>query len=102
LTTKVGAPGSGPSEPSKEIIALYREHMPSYLVDMQQALDDGDRERVYFHCHKMSSAIKIMGFDNIASLLETIQREKPEGDELDAQCQLVQKLVNHTLLLLDK
>ena len=97
-----GTPDTDSHEPSEELVALYREHMPSYLEDMKSALAQGDHEAIRFQCHKMTSAVKIMGFDNISLLLETIQRDKPEGEELNGLCERVEKLVHHTLMLLGK
>ena len=102
MATKISLPHSDSLEPSEELVALYREHMPAYLADMKLAVSSGDLEGVRFQCHKMSSAVKIMGFENIGQLLETIQRERPEGEELEGMCQQVEKLVRHTLMLLDK
>ncbi len=89
-------------EPSEEMIALYREHMPAYLAALNSALEENDEEAVRFQCHKMASAVKIMGFDNIAEILESIQRQQSTGNELRDQCQRVEKLVGHTLALLSK
>ena len=89
-------------EPSEHMVSLYRQHMPEYIQQMVAAVEAGDDEAVYFQCHKMSSAVKIMGFDNIANLLERVQREKPSGDSLRQQCGAIEKLVGHTLTLLNK
>ncbi len=89
-------------EPSDEIIALYCKHIPEYLSDLQTAVRENDEESVSFQCHKMLSAVKSMGFDNIARMLVTIQNEKPEGERLIELCDQVEKLIQHTLLLLRK
>lgn len=89
-------------EPSGEMVALYQRHMPQYIDQMKSALAAGDAEAVFFQCHKMASAVKIMGFDNIAELLEKVQKEKPTGTELGALCSRIEKLVGHTLTLLGK
>ena len=47
-------------EPSEQMVALYREHMPQYVAQMISAVQAGDVEAVYFQCHKMSSAVKII------------------------------------------
>ncbi len=89
-------------EPSEEIVALYKQHVPLYLSELRTAIENDDHPSVQFHCHKMSSAMKTMGFDNIADLLETIQRDKPQGEELLKIGNKVEKLVEHTLVLLSK
>ncbi len=89
-------------EPSEQMVSLYRQHMPEYIEHMVAAIEVSDDEAVYFQCHKMSSAVKIMGFDNIANLLERVQREKPSGESLRQQCGAIEKLVGHTLALLNK
>ena len=89
-------------EPSEEIVALYKQHVPLYLSELHAAIANDDHPSVQFHCHKMSSAMKTMGFDNIADLLEMIQREKPQGEELVKIGTKVEKLVEHTLVLLSK
>ena len=94
--------GSGLPQPSDEIIALYRQHVPDYLTELLTAVDESNEEKVMFQCHKMCSAMRTMGFDNIAEILEEIQRDKPEGDALKELTTRVETLVNHTLLLLDK
>lgn len=94
--------GSGLPQPSDEIIALYRQHVPDYLSELLAAVDESNEEKVMFQCHKMCSAMRTMGFDNIAEILEEIQRDKPEGDALKELTSRVETLVNHTLLLLDK
>lgn len=94
--------GSGLPQPSDEIIALYRQHVPDYLSELLAAVDESNEEKVMFQCHKMCSAMRTMGFDNIAEILEEIQRDKPEGDALKELTSRVETMVNHTLLLLDK
>lgn len=89
-------------DPSVEIIKLYRQHVPVYLAEFRNAIEKGDQASVMFHSHKMCSAMKTMGFDNIADLLEKIQIEKPGAEELDSIGQKVEKLVQHTLVLLEK
>ena len=89
-------------EPSEEMVALYQQHMPQYIDQMMSAMEANDSEAVYFQCHKMTSAVKIMGFDNIGQLLEDVQKEKPVGDDLRARCANIEKLVKHTLALLNK
>jgi len=90
------------SEPSKEMVALYQEHVPQYLAEFQTAIGDDDQKSVLFHAHKMSSAMKTMGFTNISDLLDEIQRNKPEGPELHEIGNKIEKLVGHTLVLLAK
>jgi len=94
--------GSALPQPSDEIIALYRQHVPDYLSELMTAVDENDQEKVMFQCHKMCSAMRTMGFDNIAEILEEIQRDKPEGGALKELTSRVETLVNHTLLLLGK
>lgn len=89
-------------EPSAEIVALYKRHIPDYLQDFMTAVEQKDDEAVLFHCHKMCSAVKTMGFENIAELLEAMQREKPAGENLVEISGRVKKLIEHTLLLLEK
>lgn len=89
-------------QPSDEIIALYRQHVPDYLSELLSAVENDDQEKVSFQCHKMCSAMRTMGFDNIADILEEIQRRKPQGEQLKELSSRVETLVNHTLLLLDK
>ncbi|MGI9317334.1 MAG: Hpt domain-containing protein [bacterium] len=94
--------GAALPQPSDEIIALYQQHVPDYLSELLDAVEQDDQEKVMFQCHKMCSAMRTMGFDNIAEILEEIQRIKPQGEELKELSSRVETLVNHTLLLLDK
>ena len=89
-------------DPSVEIIELYKQHIPVYLTEFRNAIDNADQASVMFHSHKMCSAMKTMGFDNIAELLEKIQQEKPGPEDLEDIGRKVEKLVEHTLVLLDK
>jgi len=89
-------------EPSEGIVELYKQHIPDYLEDFMAAVAKQDEQDVLFHCHKMCSAVKTMGFENIAELLEAIQRERPSGDNLVEVSARVKKLIQHTLVLLDK
>ncbi len=94
--------GNQIDEPSSEIVALYCRHIPEYLSELLAAAKDNNEEMISFHCHKMKSAVKTMGFDNIAVLLETIENEKPKGEELSELCDRVDKLIRHTMVLLNK
>jgi len=90
------------SEPSEEMVALYQEHVPVYLSDLRAAIGSDDEKLVQFHAHKMSSAMKTMGFMNISDLLDEIQKNKLEGKELSEVAQKIEKLVEHTLVLMAK
>ncbi len=90
------------SEPSKEMIALYQEHVPIYASELRAAIVTDDQKAVLFHAHKMSSAMKTMGFMNIADLLDEIQKNQLQGEELREVGKKIDKLVDHTLVLMSK
>lgn len=71
------------------------------MNDLQTAAKEGDQEGVSFHCHKMKSVMKMMGFDNIAEALEAIEKEKPIGDLLARKVQLVDDLIGLSLVAFD-
>lgn len=86
---------------SDEMVTLYREHVPSYLSDLISAVNEDDRQQIFYGTHKMCSAMKTIGFLKVASLLERIEREKPVGSALSDLIGEIEQLVDDSLTLLD-
>lgn len=86
---------------SEEMVTLYREHVPCYLSDLISAVNEDDRQQLFYGTHKMCSAMKTIGFLRVASLLERIEREKPVGSVLSDLIDEIEQLVDDSLTLLE-
>lgn len=89
-------------EPSSEMIALYKQYVPEYLANLKAAVTDQDQQQMDFQCHKMCSAMRTMGFDNIAVILERIKDNDVTGETVAELTGQVEIMINHTLVLLNK
>jgi len=88
------------AEPSAEMIALYLRHVPDYLADFRSALHNHDQEQMDFQCHKMCSAMRTMGFGNIADSLERIKDKNVASEEVQKSGAQVEAMIGHTFTLL--
>jgi len=89
-------------DPSEEIISLYKEHIPEYMSDLLSAVEEQNLEHVIYRSHKMCSAMKTVGYKKAATLLERIEREKPDGMMLAGMVGEVEKLVKDSLVILEQ
>lgn len=87
-------------EPSAEMIALYLKHVPDYLADFRSALENHEQEQMDFQCHKMCSAMRTMGFENIADYLERIKDKDVSSEEVQKSGAQVEAMIGHTFTLL--
>lgn len=91
---------SEPVEPSAEMIVLYLRHVPDYLADFLSALHNHDQEQMDFQCHKMCSAMRTMGFENIAINLERIKDKDVASEEVQKSGAQIEAMIGHTFTLL--
>ena len=86
---------------SDEMVTLYKEHVPGYLSNLISAVNEDDRQQIFYGTHRMCSAMKTIGFLRVASLLERIEREKPVGSALSDLVEEIEQLVDDSLALLE-
>lgn len=87
-------------QPSDAMVALYLQHVPDYLADFRAAIDQEDQQQLDFQCHKMCSAMRTMGFDNVAVILERLKDQDVSSDLVKEQGRQVEDMINHTLVML--
>ena len=72
----------------KKMIALYREQVIIYLVDIESALQCNDTKLWQEHCHKMKGAAGSIGLQSLHAKLALM--EKTTADETEKAQQLVE------------
>ncbi len=85
------------SDQSKEIIQLYKRHVPDYVLALRSAINAEDMEEISFHAHKLCSAMKSVGKMEIAALLEELQRPDIALGHCRSLFNIVEDSINESL-----
>jgi len=87
----------GDKELIKELIEIFKNQVPEYLQDFQDAYQQKDAKTLSQIAHKSKSSVAIMGMNRLAADLEKFEKEAREGqfseqyinyiENFDKQCQ---------------
>lgn len=98
----------GNPEIIKEMISIFDEQVQEYIVQMQQYLKDKNYLLLGKLAHKAKSSVAIMGMNNLAADMKTLELLTKEEKETDTygdyvgkfveQCSLARKELNEISL----
>ena len=92
LTYLSNTAGGNP-EIIKEMIDIFIEQVKEYIRDMQKFLDEKDYMALGRLAHKSKSSVAIMGMNELAADLKTLELMAKEGKEIETYPSLVEKFV---------
>lgn len=77
----------------KEMIGIFIEQVQEYVVEMQQYLKDKDYQALGRLSHKAKSSVAIMGMNELAADLKTLELLSKESVDIDKYPELVDRFV---------
>ena len=89
LTYLTNMAGGNP-EIVKEMIQIFIDQAQEYIVEMRKFLDDKDYLSLGRLAHKSKSSVAIMGMNDLASELKTLELLAKEGKESEKYPDMVE------------
>jgi HPt (histidine-containing phosphotransfer) domain-containing protein len=86
----------GNSEIIKEMIEIFNEQSKHYIVDMQKYLDEKNYSLLGKLAHKAKSSVAIMGMNELADDLKTLEIKAKEGKDPETYPGYVEKFIGLT------
>lgn len=86
----------GNNEIIREMITIFNEQSREYIRDMQKYLDEKDYSMLGKLAHKAKSSVAIMGMNDLAADLKTLEINTKEEKEVETYPAFVEKFVNTT------
>lgn len=86
----------GSSEIIKEMIQIFNEQAEEYIVDMQKLLDDKNYILLGKLAHKAKSSVAIMGMDELAADLKTLELNTKDNKDIETYPVIVDKFITLT------
>jgi HPt (histidine-containing phosphotransfer) domain-containing protein len=86
----------------KEMITIFIEQAAEYLRDMRQHLDDKNYVALGKLAHKAKSSISIMGMNELATDMKTLELLTKENKEVESYPALVEKFIVQTKIAMDE
>lgn len=88
----------GSSEVIKEMITIFNEQAKEYIIDMQKFLDEKNYTSLGKLAHKAKSSVAIMGMNELAADLKTLEINAKEETNIDTYPAIVEKFITQTKL----
>jgi HPt (histidine-containing phosphotransfer) domain-containing protein len=82
----------------KEMIGIFVEQAEEYIRDMKKNLEDKNYDAIGKLAHKAKSSISIMGMNDLAADLKTLELLAKEEKEKESYPGYIDKFVNQTQL----
>jgi HPt (histidine-containing phosphotransfer) domain-containing protein len=95
LTYLKGMSGDNP-QIIKEMITIFVEQAEGYILDMQKHFDEKDYVALGKLAHKAKSSISIMGMNELAADMKTLELLTKEGKEEEKYPGYVDKFITQT------
>ena len=95
----------GDKELIKELVDIFKNQIPVYLSDFNEALAKKDVEELGRIAHKSKSSVAIMGMGDLANELDSFETEANEGIYLEKFPSYIISFEKHckeAILILDK
>lgn len=86
----------GSSEIIKEMIQIFNEQAEEYIVDMQKLLDEKNYILLGKLAHKAKSSVAIMGMDELAADLKTLELNTKDNKDIETYPVIVDKFITLT------
>jgi HPt (histidine-containing phosphotransfer) domain-containing protein len=83
----------GSSDIIKEMVTIFIEQTREYIVDMQKLLEEKDYLALGKLAHKAKSSVAIMGMDDLAADLKTLELMSKDSKEVETYPPIVEKFV---------
>ena len=83
----------GNPEIIKEMISIFNEQVQEYIVDMQKLLDEKNYVQLGKLAHKAKSSVAIMGMNDLAADLKSLELLTKEEKEIESYPGYVKKFV---------
>lgn len=83
----------GSGEIIKEMITIFNEQCREYIVDMQKYLDDKNYLLLGKLAHKAKSSVAIMGMNELAADLKTLEIKTKDEADTDTYPAFVEKFI---------
>lgn len=80
----------------KEMIGIFIEQAEEYIRDMQKHLAEKNYDALSKLAHKAKSSISIMGMNDLAADMKTLELIAKEQKEQESYPNFVEKFVNQT------
>jgi len=80
----------------KEMIAIFIEQAQEYIRDMQKNLDEKNYDAIGKLAHKAKSSISIMGMNDLAADMKTLELLAKEQKELETYPNFIEKFISQT------
>ncbi len=86
---------------SKEILSLYKRHVPRYFESLASAIETEDAEKIYDHSHRLNSAMKSVEFSAVAERLQFIEQTQPDRKTLIEISQEIKLFIDQSVEVLE-
>lgn len=86
----------GSSDIVKEMITIFNEQSKEYIRDMQVYLDEKNYSLLGKLAHKAKSSIAIMGMNDLAADLKTLELNTKDEKEVENYPVIVEKFITQT------
>jgi len=90
----------GDPEIRDEIVTIFKEQIPEFVTEMKQLLE----KKMFFElgllAHKAKSSVAIMGMDETANMLKTLELQAKKGESTEDYTGFVSRFENDTTLVL--
>ena len=86
----------GSREIVKEMISIFNEQSKDYICDMQKYLDEKNYLLLGKLAHKAKSSVAIMGMDDLAADLKTLEINTKDEKDVESYPAYVEKFIRLT------
>lgn len=80
----------------KEIVDIFREQVGEMRSEMRSLLEAGDYAALGELAHKAKSSVAIMGMDNLADMLKTLEISAKTGSDAELYESYISRFDNET------
>lgn len=80
----------------KEMIGIFIEQAEEYIIEMKKNLEDKNYDAIGKLAHKAKSSISIMGMNDLAADMKTLELLAKEEKEKESYPGFIDKFVNQT------
>jgi len=84
---------AGSNDLIKEMIEIFSDQIPEFIEELNQHLQNKDFEKLASVAHKAKSSINIMGLEELAKDLKTLELLAKEGKEQEKYIGIVEKFI---------
>jgi HPt (histidine-containing phosphotransfer) domain-containing protein len=79
-----------------EIVDLFREQRAEFLLEMKSLNSSGDFKALGLLAHKAKSSVAIMGMEDLALMLKTLELQAREGKDSTMYGSYIDRFENET------